>query len=151
MGRPAMWQLDQTSSCFQLNELNSISERDNARVNRADEKCKLVKTESDTVGACDHPTTGQPHRCGRFGSTFCYPYSRMICRSYPIGSANRSRACHGCQWIKQASQYCTSCTTKIWILRPSNTFRVASRIARMFAALIRPQKWLFRIPSKTTE
>ena len=51
MGRPAMWQLDQTSSCFQLNELNSISERDNARVNRADEKCKLVKTESDTMEA----------------------------------------------------------------------------------------------------
>ena len=24
---------------------------DNARVNRADEKCKLVKTESDTMGA----------------------------------------------------------------------------------------------------
>ena len=32
---------------------------DNARVNRADEKCKLVKMESDTMGARDHPTTGQ--------------------------------------------------------------------------------------------
>ena len=74
---------------------------DNARVNRADEKCKLVKTESDTMGACDHPTTGQPQRCGRFGSTLCYPYSRMICRPYPIGSANRSRACHGCQGLSR--------------------------------------------------
>ena len=46
---------------------------DNARVNRADEKCKLVKMESDTMGAGDHPTTGQPESCGRFGSTHCYP------------------------------------------------------------------------------
>ena len=32
---------------------------DNARVNRADKLCKLVKMESDTMGACDHPTTSQ--------------------------------------------------------------------------------------------
>ena len=37
-------------------------ERDNARVNRADEKYKLVKMESDTMGACDHPATSQPQR-----------------------------------------------------------------------------------------
>ena len=48
-------------------------ERDNDRVNRADAKCKLVKMESDTMGACDHPTTGQPEELGRFGSTLCYP------------------------------------------------------------------------------
>ena len=35
---------------------------DNARVNRADEKCKLVKTESDTMGGHDHPTTCPPQR-----------------------------------------------------------------------------------------
>ena len=32
--------------------------QDNDRVNRADEKFKLVKTESDTMGGHDHPTTG---------------------------------------------------------------------------------------------
>ncbi|QEG22257.1 hypothetical protein MFFC18_21330 [Mariniblastus fucicola] len=25
------------------------------------------------MGACDHPATGSPYRCGRFGSTHCYP------------------------------------------------------------------------------
>ena len=65
----------------------------NARVNRADEKCKLVKMESDTMGGHDHPTTGQPQRCGRFGSTHCYPCSRCFRCSNSIGSTNRSRAC----------------------------------------------------------
>ena len=66
---------------------------DNARVNRADEKCKLVKLESDTMGACDHPTIGQPQRCGRFGSTHCYPCSRCFRCFNSIDSARRSRAC----------------------------------------------------------
>ena len=42
------------------------------------EACKnveVVKMESDTMGACDHPTIGQPQRLGRFGSTLCYPAS----------------------------------------------------------------------------
>ena len=50
---------------------------DNARVNRADKLCKLVKLESDTMGGHDHPTTGQPQRLGRFGSTLCYTASRV--------------------------------------------------------------------------
>ena len=65
--------------------------RDNARVNRADGKCKLVKLESDTMGGHDHPTTSQPYSLGRFGSTLCYPDSRVIRFPYPIGLASRSR------------------------------------------------------------
>ena len=38
----------------------AIVPQDNARVNRADEKCKLVKLESDTMGGHDHPTTSLP-------------------------------------------------------------------------------------------
>ena len=34
-------------------------EANNARVNRADKLCGLVKMKSDTMGACDHPTTAQ--------------------------------------------------------------------------------------------
>ena len=70
-----------------------IVPQDNARVNRADKLCKLVKMESGTMGACDHPTTGQPQRCGRFGSTHCYPCSRCFRCSNSIGSTKRSRAC----------------------------------------------------------
>ena len=66
---------------------------DNARVNRADEKCKLVKTESDTMGARDHPTTSHPQRLGRFGSTHCYPCSRCFRCFNSIDSIRRSRAC----------------------------------------------------------
>ena len=40
----------------------AIAPQDNARVNRADGKCKLVKIESDTMGGHDHPTTGQTQR-----------------------------------------------------------------------------------------
>ena len=30
------------------------------------------------MGACDHPTTCRPESRGRFGSTLCYPDSRVI-------------------------------------------------------------------------
>ena len=43
-------------------QLSSFLRQHNARVNRADEKCKLVKTESDTMGGHDHPTTCPPQR-----------------------------------------------------------------------------------------
>ena len=62
--------------------------QDNARVNRADKLCKLVKLESDTMGGHDHPTTGQPQRLGRFSSTLCYPaFSFTPCLSSAILSA----------------------------------------------------------------
>ena len=70
-----------------------IVPQDNARVNRADKLCKLAKMESDTMGACDHPTTSLPQRLGRFGSTLCYPCSRCFSCSNYSDSTKRSRAC----------------------------------------------------------
>ena len=45
------------------------------------------------MGVYDHPATDQPWRLGRFGSTLCYPDSRVIHFQYPNDLANRSRAC----------------------------------------------------------
>ena len=67
---------------------------DNARVNRADEKYKLVKMESDTMGGHDHPTTGQPQSLGRFGSTLCYPDGRVGSSPRPNNLTKRSRTCN---------------------------------------------------------
>ena len=78
--------------CISRTCRRAIVPQDNTRVNRADEKCKLVKLESDTMGACDHPTIGQPQRCGRFGSTHCYPCSRCFRCFNSSGSTKRSRA-----------------------------------------------------------
>ena len=44
-------------------------------------------------GRHDHPTTSQTQRCGRFGSTLCYPCSRCFPCSNSTGSTKRSRAC----------------------------------------------------------
>ena len=80
---------------FALHETcrRAIVPQDNARVNRADKLRKLVKMESDTMGACDHPTTSQPQRLERFGSTHCYPCSRCSPCSNSTGSTKRNRAC----------------------------------------------------------
>ena len=44
-------------------------------------------------GRHDHPTTSQTQRCGRFGSTLCYPCSRCLPCFNSNGSTKRSRAC----------------------------------------------------------
>ena len=46
--------------CISSVRRRAIAPPDNARVNRADEKCKLVKTEPDTMGGHDHSTTSPP-------------------------------------------------------------------------------------------
>ena len=61
---------------------------DNARVNRADKKCKLVKPESDTMGGHDHPTIDRPQRFHGFGSTLCYPATDVFRVSILQAQAN---------------------------------------------------------------
>ena len=53
----------------------SLVSLDNARVNRADEKFKLVKIESDTMGGTTIRRQAKRKDQERFGSTLCYPDS----------------------------------------------------------------------------
>ena len=80
------------SRTFDCRRFSSF-EPDNARVNRADEKCKLVKLESDTMGGHDHSTTSPTQRLRTLRFNALLSGSRCSPCLNSTGSTKRSRAC----------------------------------------------------------
>ena len=74
------------------------AERDNARVNRATGlRCEFVSGVDGKIGDSQPSAErANPDAKCRFGSTLCYPDSRVTHSPHPSDSTNRSRA--GYHW-----------------------------------------------------